>query len=430
MTDHQPNNDSESDNISSLIIASFLLILILAVAIIVKPDMALFILSLGGVSFGFIWFGSGFFGQREPSFARRVKPTKDQAAIYGPFAEALQDPVFVIGARGTIRYLNGKAKEVFVSTGIGELLTVRFRQPDLRRAIEKALNSKRTVSLEYNEAVPDNRWFMVEIAPIPQFNERESQEDSLFAVVFHEQTETKRIDQMRSDFIANASHELRTPLASLVGYLETINGPAKKDEKAREKFVGVMLEQAERMSRLVNDLLSLSRIEMKTHLKPSDTVNLTEIMSSVVDSLGQLAHRMGVTIKFDKADDVFVLGDRDDLLQVFENVIENGCKYGQDGGQVDVALSISTDGNTQTATVSVKDYGPGIPFEHQQRITERFYRVDVEQSREKQGTGLGLAIVKHILQRHDTRLQIISKLGEGTEFRIPFASVSVEKPKK
>lgn len=426
MTDRRPDLDNESSATSGILISCVLLAGVLLFSLVSKPELASLIVLLGSVCFGFIWYVSGFLRSHVPGVTGLATKKSDRTSTYGRFSEALQYPVFIVGGGGTIRYVNKKGREVFQTPAIGELITVRFRQPDLRRAIEAALSEKRIVSLEYNEPVPDDRWFAVEIAPIPAALSDEKNSQGLFAIVFHELTETKRIDQMRSDFVANASHELRTPLASLVGYLETLSGPAKNDDNAREKFVGVMLDQAERMSRLVNDLLSLSRIEMKTHLKPSETVNLTEILSSVIDSLGQLANRMGVTINFEPKQKVHVHGDRDDLLQVFENIIENGCKYGQDGGQVDVAILMSSENGKEIVTVSVRDYGPGIAKEYQHRITERFYRVDVARSREKQGTGLGLAIVKHILQRHDTRLQIVSKPGEGAEFRIPLVVDSVE----
>jgi len=413
----QKNKDPETGN-TGLIAAVVTLLVIMFFGIAMQPEFAWLFVCTTAVCMVFVWYVSILNKGDVSVSSHHMRQTSDQMSVYGRFAEALQDPVLIVGVGGAIRYVNAAGKDVFQNPAIGELISVRFRQPELRRAIEAALKNRKIVSLEYNEAVPDDRWFAVEVSPVPGLKADENNGKGLFAIVFHELTETKRIDQMRSDFVANASHELRTPLASLVGYLETLNGPAKSDEQAKERFVGVMLDQAERMSRLVNDLLSLSRVEMKTHLKPSDAVNLTEILTSVIDSLGQMANQMGVAINFDKPDDIYVPGDRDDLLQVFENIIENGCKYGQDGGRVDVELSVASDQEEETVTVTVKDYGPGIAAEHQHRITERFYRVDVARSREKQGTGLGLAIVKHILQRHGTRLQLISAPGEGSEFRV------------
>lgn len=420
--------DPEHNNMG-LVAAVLALFVLMLIAVFNQPDGTWYYLVAFCVCLAFVWYIYSANQDGDVVSSDLLVQTSDKTLDYGMFAEALQHPVFIVGGGGTIRYVNEAGKNVFRNTSVGELISVRFRQPDLRRAIEAALNEKKIVSLEYNEAVPDDRWFAVDVSPIPASKNEERYSNGLFAVVFHELTEAKRSDQMRTDFIANASHELRTPLASLVGYLETLDGPAKNDEKAKKRFIGVMLDQAQRMTRLVNDLLSLSKIEMKAHVKPLDVINLTEIIASVIASLNQLASQMGVEIIFDKSKDIYIHGDRDELLQVFENIIENGCKYGQDGGRVDIELVLTGDPPSQTVTVLVKDYGPGIAAEHQQRITERFYRVDVARSREKQGTGLGLAIVKHILHRHGTRLQIVSKTGEGAEFRVEFSTASNKKEK-
>jgi two-component system phosphate regulon sensor histidine kinase PhoR len=226
---------------------------------------------------------------------------------------------------------------------------------------------------------------------------------------------------MRSDFVANASHELRTPLASLRGFIETMQGPARKDEAAREKFLGIMLEQVTRMSRLVDDLLSLSRLELKSKIAPDGVVDLASVISSVAASLGPLAKDLGVTIHLDlPAYPVRVTGERDELTEVFENLIENACKYGQSGGHVDVRMTGGAPEQSGPVEVAVTDHGPGIPEDQVPRLTERFYRVNVEHSKSKKGTGLGLAIVKHILTRHRASLVIRSELGKGSTFTVRF----------
>ena len=333
-------------------------------------------------------------------------------------AEAMQHPVYIIDREGRIEFANQSGQKTFSRAYVGERIFIRFREPTLRNAIETTLKTEDIKNVEYNEEFPDNRWFNVEISPIIRAGKSRS---SRFIVVFHELTEAKRIDQMRSDFIANASHELRTPLASLLGYLETLKGPAKNDKKAQAKFYDTMQDQAERMTRLVNDLLSLSQFEMKSHVRPENTVDLTDTVKRVVASLMPLAEKMNVGIELDAEQPMLVKGEDDELVQVFENLIENACKYGQDGKLIKVSVKASSDG--KQAEVRVRDFGPGIEEEHQRRITERFYRVDVARSREKQGTGLGLAIVKHILQRHGTRLLISSKPGDGAEFcvKLPIA---------
>jgi two-component system phosphate regulon sensor histidine kinase PhoR len=223
---------------------------------------------------------------------------------------------------------------------------------------------------------------------------------------------------VRVDFVANASHELRTPLASLTGFIETLQGPAKDDSAARERFLGIMREQATRMSRLVDDLLSLSRIELKAHVRPRDPVDLVAVLRHVIDAHSPLARESGVVIERELPNvPVIVQGDRDELIQVFDNLLDNACKYGGSGGRVRVTITAPTEGEPGETRVTVRDFGPGIPPEHVPRLTERFYRVSADQPR---GTGLGLAIVKHIATRHHARLVIESRMGEGSAFTLVF----------
>jgi two-component system phosphate regulon sensor histidine kinase PhoR len=231
---------------------------------------------------------------------------------------------------------------------------------------------------------------------------------------------------MRADFVANASHELRTPLASLSGFIETLQGPARNDGTSRDRFLSIMKEQATRMARLIDDLLSLSRIEQKAHIHPDSFIDLVMIVSEVSDSLLPLARERDVEIRITDRARVLeqvleVHGDRDELIRVFENLIENALKYGASGKLVDITLSWEPASDPRDAVVSVRDYGPGIPPEHLPRLTERFYRVDIGESRAQGGTGLGLALVKHILNRHRGRLNIDSTPGAGANFtvRIP-----------
>ena len=230
---------------------------------------------------------------------------------------------------------------------------------------------------------------------------------------------------MRADFVANASHELRTPLATLSGFIDTLQGPARDDAAARERFLAIMEAQATRMARLIDDLLSLSRIELNAHVRPVTPVDLAALVRQVVDALQTLARDRGVEIAVTAPPKPLIVpGDRDELVRLFENLIENALKYGGSGKRVAVALSrgAAADGAAE-AIVAVRDYGPGIAAEHLPRLTERFYRVDVAGSRAQGGTGLGLALVKHILNRHRGRLAIESKAGEGATFtvRLPLA---------
>jgi two-component system phosphate regulon sensor histidine kinase PhoR len=241
-------------------------------------------------------------------------------------------------------------------------------------------------------------------------------------MTFHDLTPLRRVEEMRADFVANASHELRTPLAALSGFIETLQGSARDDAKARERFLPIMQEQARRMARLIDDLLSLSRIELKEHVHPTEDVRLDSVLSEVVDTLTPLALECKTKIEIEGLSRVLVAGDRDELIRVFENLIENAVKYGQSGGRVEVSL---VDGD-RAVSVTVRDYGPGIAPEHLPRLTERFYRVDVVESRQKGGTGLGLALVKHILNRHKARLMVRSELGAGASFEVVFPKPALE----
>jgi two-component system phosphate regulon sensor histidine kinase PhoR len=244
-------------------------------------------------------------------------------------------------------------------------------------------------------------------------------------MTFHDQTPLRRVEEMRADFVANASHELRTPLAALSGFIDTLQGPAKDDAKARERFLGIMHAQATRMARLIDDLLSLSRVELSAHVRPDTLVDILPIIRQVGDGLEPLANERNVTIEMELPETpVSIAGDREELLRLFENLIENALKYGASGGKVEVSLTTeSTAEGAPEIRVAVRDYGPGIAPEHLPRLTERFYRVDVGDSRAQGGTGLGLSLVKHILNRHRGRLLIESVPKNGATFTAAFPQV-------
>ena len=243
--------------------------------------------------------------------------------------------------------------------------------------------------------------------------------EALAIVQIEDRTETRRAEQLRSDFIANASHELRTPLASIIGYIETLQNHARNDPEARERFLGIMAREAGRMQRLVDDLMSLSRIEMTEHLRPVEEWSLNQIAADSAAALLPVARQQSVTLEIDLAPGGGrVLGDRDQLDQVFTNLIDNAMKYGGQGATVRVFTAPASKAHPNRHGVTVEDTGPGIPREHIHRLTERFYRVSVASSRNKGGTGLGLAIVKHILNRHEGRLEIASTLGKGSAFTV------------
>ncbi|WP_309085930.1 ATP-binding protein [Chelativorans sp.] len=328
-------------------------------------------------------------------------------------AAAVQDPLYIFDEAGGVVYANRAASAAFGPAVPGLSLQLKFRAPEMHDFIARAIEGVNgDLAIDYVERVPFERAYRVSATPIGEGTR-------LFVLLFKDQSEARRIDRMRADFIANASHELRTPLASIAGFIETLRGPARDDAKAREAFLQIMHDQTGRMARLIDDLLSLSRLEAKPYGRPGEKVDLRLLIGGVRDALAHLAKESGVTIELDIPDTPLeVAGHRDELVQVFENLLENACKYGSSGGRV--VVSAGGGGPGEERTVTVTDFGPGIAEEHLPRITERFYRVDVETSRAQKGTGLGLAIVKHILTRHGARLSIRSKLGEGSSFTVHF----------
>ena len=320
--------------------------------------------------------------------------------------------IYLLAPDGTVLFQNRSASDTFGKFPLGSHISARMRAPGVLDIIRDTLANGRVNQIEYSERLPSERVYLVRSAPVSDA------ERPVFMLVLRDVSEARRIDRMRSDFVANASHEMRTPLASLVGFIETIQGPARNDVKAQERFLGIMLDQASRMSRLIDDLLSLSRLEMRAHVAPSGEVDVGAICHHVIDALTPMAGELGVEISLKVPESpAIVTGDRDELIQVMENLIENACKYGQSGKKVDVAVKVEEGG---AIVATVRDYGPGIERQHVPRLTERFYRVDVDSSRAKKGTGLGLAIVKHILTRHRARLVVTSEPGQGSTFGVRF----------
>ncbi len=329
----------------------------------------------------------------------------------------LPDPVVALDRDGRVLALNERARTLAPALRQGEPVAFALRMPELIEAIGRAAAEGEEQRVVYFERVPLDRWFETIVMPVKRGPN--AIRPDLVLMTFHDLTPLRRVEEMRADFVANASHELRTPLAALLGFIETLQGSARDDAKARQRFLAIMQEQARRMARLIDDLLSLSRIELNAHRRPDTPVDLVPIVRQVVDGLETLARDRGVTVHIDGANALSVLGDHDELVRIFENLIENALKYGAAGRRVDIKIGpgASADGVPE-AQVSVRDYGPGIAPEHLPRLTERFYRVDVTESRAQGGTGLGLALVKHILNRHRGRLTIDSAPGEGATFTI------------
>ena len=434
-----------------------------------RPSEAPYLLAGAAAVVGFSWL----FRARGPAPGRSadtgdILPTEAEGAAADPLAvpdrssshsqplleslfEALDEPVLVIAggepddiAGRRIVLANSAARTLFRIQREGALLVSVLRDPAVLEAVDEALFGLVGRSVTYSAGGASDRHWRALIRPLASTGEQ-----SMAVVVLRDETDVRRMEMMRVDFLANASHELRTPLASLAGFIETLKGHAKEDPKARDKFLDIMATQTERMSRLVADLLSLSRIELNEHIPPSGRVDLARATTDVVDATSILSADKGVRVQVTPHDQpANVSGDRDEIIQVIQNLIDNAIKYSTPGQTVEVAIrpgqtleemaaarSGLTRGEAVTrlplvtpdrepgvryVAIEVRDHGPGMAREYLPRLTERFYRVEGQKSGERQGTGLGLAIVKHIVNRHRGGLSVESAPGQGATFTAYF----------
>lgn len=358
---------------------------------------------------------------------QRERARSQELARAMTIIRALPDPIITVGPDRVVRDLNPAAQAMFGEGSLNRDLSERLRHPAILEAVEEVVAGAKGKCVAYSPAGPVERVYEVRIQPFDVARTGTDAGDAAETgalLSLHDVTASKRSEQMRADFVANASHELRTPLSTLVGFIETIRGPARDDAEARDKFLGIMAEQANRMSRLVSDLLSLSRIELDEHTPPVEAVDLGSVVTSVVRSLDHKAKRRGMTIEPTIAADLpLITGDGEQLTQVVQNLIDNAINYGRDGTAILVRL---TEGGAGSGlSLSVTDQGEGIAKEHLPRLTERFYRVDPARSRAIGGTGLGLAIVKHIVSRHRARLSFDSIVGQGTTVTVHFPRVAL-----
>ncbi len=343
-----------------------------------------------------------------------VSRNSQDVALLDAAVSGMPDPVVVLDQDGRVLAFNTEAIAIAPALRRGEPASIALRMPELVDAIRSAILTGKVQRIEFSSRLPSARFSEAFISPAGLTGG--GTRTGVVAITVHDLTPIRRVEEMRADFVANVSHELRTPLAALTGFIETLQGPARDDPAARERFLDIMQAQAWRMARLIDDLLSLSRIELRAHQRPDTPVDLVPIVRLVADGLQTLARDRDVAVEITApAEPLMVPGDRDELTRLFENLIENGLKYGASGKRVEIA--IAPDGKGE-ARVSVRDHGPGIAAEHLPRLTERFYRADVGESRAQGGTGLGLALVKHILNRHHGRLSIDSKVGEGATFTV------------
>ena len=354
-------------------------------------------------------------------WAEREARLAGAAVTQSRLLDLLPDPLLQLGPGRMVVAANRAAAEILGPGLAGRPLEAVLRDPKVLDLVGAVLDGTARGEAEFALTRPVARDFLVRVA---RLSER-ADDGTLAVLTLSELTERKRLEAMRVDFVANASHEIRTPLAALAGYIETLRGPAREDAAARERFLGIMAGQVERMTRLVADLLSLSRIELHEHAAPSDPVALAPLLARVAEGLAWKAEKREMRVALDVADDLPpVLGDAGEVEQVFQNLLDNAIKYGAPGTEVRVEARLGAEGPRGMArrgpavAVAFSDRGPGIAREHLPRLTERFYRVDAARSRDMGGTGLGLAIVKHIVSRHRGHLAIESAPGQGSTFTV------------
>ena len=355
--------------------------------------------------------------------------------------ESLPIPVLLIGTGGRIEIANPAAREFLGLGPVTGHLSAVLRQPQVLEAVSAALRGLTVDPVEYSMMAPVESYVRAFVAPVASQDDPAQPWHAM--LVLSDETSIKRADRMRADFLANASHELRTPLASLAGFIETLRGHAKDDPDARDRFLGIMFDQTERMQRLINDLLSLSRVEMDEHVPPSGTADMAAIVDDVVDVLRPQITEKSIDLVVE-AEPAVAVGDRDQLLEVVMNLVENAIKYSEPGSTIALQLltgltrdqaerpglllgegasrltlaAPGSEAGGRFLVVRIRDAGKGIERRNLPRLSERFYRVDGQKSGPKEGTGLGLAIVKHIVNRHRGGFTVESLPGTGSVFSV------------
>ena len=368
------------------------------------------LLGLLGLLLAVLWLG-WLMGRRdlpEPQRPQRPLPSPPPPADLISI-EALADPALIVEGPLAVA-ANAQARALFGDRVAGGDLRLVLRHPAVLDVLAQAAADRAMVSREISGMGSGNSAWQMLATPAG---------DGRILVVFDDVTQARLTERMRADFVANASHELRTPLATLSGFIETLLGPAADDDMARHRFLSIMADEASRMSRLIDDLLSLSRIEMDKYVRPLASLELRAVFADVGKTLAMRLEQDQRRLELEVSADLpQVIGDRDQILQVMHNLISNALKYGQTGTPITVRAAEVPESAASgpQVRISVIDRGDGIAPEHLPRLTERFYRVDSQRSRKMGGTGLGLAIVKHIVERHRGRLEIDSRAGQGSVF--------------
>jgi len=362
--------------------------------------------------------------RRKTAKKKRQDRRKGIRSLRATALNSLPSPILLVNEKRLISFANEQATTLFGADIVNNDVFLYLRQTNFVAALDNVLDAKTGSNDTIRFTTSQDRAFDITITAISGKSFDGSRRIQAM-VYFYEVTRLLQTEQMRVDFVANASHELRTPLTTISGFIETLQGPAADDLKAQGRFLGIMQHEAERMQRLIDDLLSLSRIEMLRHDMPDDIIDLPILIEQVINTCQQDAQKRGVIFELALEEIATpIIGDSDQLTQVLLNLISNAAKYADQ--DTTVVISTATDmKNPELLVVTIKDQGPGIAAEHLARLTERFYRVDTARSRKMGGTGLGLAIVKHILLRHDSALDIKSEVGVGTSFsfKLPISRV-------
>jgi two-component system phosphate regulon sensor histidine kinase PhoR len=364
---------------------------------------------------GLMWYE----GRRPAAVvAPDAKPASVETRPTSAILDLLPDPVILVNAQREITVANRAAREALGVSESGRDLALTLRHPAVLAAVDSVQAGETHVSREITLPVPTPRSFTLHAGRLAEAVDAEG---TRVVLTFHDETRAMRAERSRADFVANASHELRSPLSALIGFIETLRGPASDDADARERFLGVMHGEALRMARLVEHLMSLSRVELNEHVPPRSRADPRVVLTTVAEALAARADAKRMRIELALADALpMVLGDSDQLMQVFHNLIDNAVRYGRAGTAIRVEARTNDrgSGSARILSIVVGDEGDGIPAIHLPRLTERFYRVDEGRSRRLGGTGLGLAIVKHIVNRHRGRLTIESRVGQGSTFTV------------
>lgn len=326
------------------------------------------------------------------------------------FLAALPLPALTIGADERISAANPGAQALLGTGLIGRHHAFVLRQPEVLQAIASAARLRRMTEARHVIPGPSQEVIhRMTAAPV----------GTEVLCCFQDLSDREQMDAMRRDFVANVSHELRTPLTSVLGFIETLRGPARDDANARERFLAIMQTEAERMVRLVRDLLHLSKVEAQERQRPGERHDIARLILSAIHTLRPQADSARVRVVTNGLDKpVNLFADPDQITQLATNLVENAIKYGGSGKEVTVTLARIDTPRGAKIRLSVTDQGEGIEPFHLPRLAERFYRIDGHRSREKGGTGLGLAIVKHIAHRHRGKLEVESVPGKGSTFSV------------